>query len=88
MARVIECARTVPGVDRLVLATDSQRIADAVSEWQVETVMTLSTHESGTDRVAEVSRMPEYAGYDVVVNLQGDEPFMPPKNLLSNRISL
>ena len=77
VARVIERAREVPGVDRLVLATDSRTIADAVAEWQVETILTAAHHESGTDRVAEVAGLPEFARYDVVVNLQGDEPFMP-----------
>jgi 3-deoxy-manno-octulosonate cytidylyltransferase (CMP-KDO synthetase) len=67
----------VPGVDRMVLATDSMAIADAVGPWGVEVVMTSDAHESGTDRVAEVSAKSEFAQYDVVVNLQGDEPFMP-----------
>ena len=79
MARVIERAREVPGVDRIVLATDAQVIADAVADWQVETILTASHHESGTDRVAEIAALPGYASYDVVVNLQGDEPFMPPE---------
>lgn len=79
VARVIERAREVAGVDRLVLATDSQSIADAVADWRVETIMTSAFHESGTDRVAEVARQPGFANYDVVVNLQGDEPFMPPE---------
>jgi len=38
--------------------------------------MTSDLHPSGTDRVAEVARLPQYAGYDIVVNVQGDEPFM------------
>ncbi len=67
----------VPGVDRVVLATDSQEIAAAVEGTGVDVVMTDASHESGTDRVAEVARLPEYASYDIVVNLQGDEPFMP-----------
>jgi 3-deoxy-manno-octulosonate cytidylyltransferase (CMP-KDO synthetase) len=62
-----------------VVATDSRRIVDALAPWDVETVVTGSEHESGTDRVAEVARRQEFAGYDVVVNLQGDEPFMPPE---------
>ena len=76
VARVIERAREVPGVDRLVLATDSEQI-EALAPWRVETVMTASFHESGTDRVAEVAALPGFTSYDVVVNLQGDEPFMP-----------
>ena len=77
VARVIERAREVPGVDRLVLATDSPAIADALTEWRVETILTATFHESGTDRVAEVAALPGFASYDIVVNLQGDEPFMP-----------
>ncbi len=77
MARVIERARTIRGVDRLVLATDSEEIAEAVHPWGVEVVMTSPDHESGTDRVAEVARQAVYSAYDIVVNLQGDEPFMP-----------
>ncbi len=77
VARVIERAREVPGVDRLILATDSELIADAVSGWHVETVLTSIDHESGTDRVAEIAARPGFASYDIVVNLQGDEPFMP-----------
>jgi 3-deoxy-manno-octulosonate cytidylyltransferase (CMP-KDO synthetase) len=79
VARVIERAREVPGIDRLVLATDSERIADAVADWHVETILTAGDHESGTDRVAEIAALPGFANYDVVVNLQGDEPFMPPE---------
>jgi 3-deoxy-manno-octulosonate cytidylyltransferase (CMP-KDO synthetase) len=78
VARVIERAREVPGVDRLVLATDSSDIAAALAEWNVEIVMTSASHESGTDRVAEVASLPAFTGYETVVNLQGDEPFMPP----------
>jgi 3-deoxy-manno-octulosonate cytidylyltransferase (CMP-KDO synthetase) len=79
VARVVERARTVAGIDRLVVATDAREIAEALAPWQVEVVMTSPVHESGTDRVAEVARMPAFAQYDIVVNLQGDEPFMPPE---------
>lgn len=77
IARVVERAREVPGVDRLVVATDSEEIRTALAPWSVEVVMTPSTLESGTDRVAAVARLPEGAAYDVVVNFQGDEPFLP-----------
>src|SRR5690606_23334153 len=77
VARVYERACAVPGVDRVVVATESDAVAEALRPWQAEVVLTASTHESGTDRVAEVARRPEFAGYDVIVNLQGDEPFMP-----------
>lgn len=77
MARVVERAREVPGVDHLVVATDSREIADALAPWGVMVVMTDPAHESGTDRVAEVARRPEYRDCNIVVNLQGDEPLMP-----------
>lgn len=77
VARVAERARRVPGVDRLVVATDAEEIAAVLAGRGVEVLMTGGGHESGTDRVAEVAARPDMAGYDVVVNLQGDEPFMP-----------
>ncbi len=77
VARVVERARQVPGVDRVVVATDSGRVADAVLPTGVDVVLTSPDHQSGTDRVAEVARRPECAGYDVIVNFQGDEPFLP-----------
>lgn len=77
MARVVERARAVPGIDHLVVATDSLEVAAALVPWGVTIVMTEPSHESGTDRVAEVARRPEYAHCEIVVNLQGDEPFMP-----------
>jgi 3-deoxy-manno-octulosonate cytidylyltransferase (CMP-KDO synthetase) len=75
--RVAQRALQVPGADRVVVATDSQAIAQAVEGLSVQVVLTRSDLESGTDRVAAVAARAEFAGYDVVVNLQGDEPFMP-----------
>lgn len=77
VARVVERARLVPGIDHLAVATDSAEIRDALGGWTVEVVMTDPGHESGTDRVAEVARLPRFQGCDIVVNLQGDEPFIP-----------
>jgi len=67
-------AQQVGGVSRVVVATDDARIADAVSSFGGEVVMTASDHATGTDRVAEVARSLDE---DVVVNLQGDEPVFP-----------
>jgi 3-deoxy-manno-octulosonate cytidylyltransferase (CMP-KDO synthetase) len=61
----------------VVVATDSPAIAEAVADLDVEVVITRSDLESGTDRVAAVASRAEFAEYNVVVNLQGDEPFMP-----------
>ena len=76
ITRVIERVLEHRLVDRLVLATDSARVADAVKTSEVQVVMTDPSHSSGTDRVAEVAGMREFSEFDVVVNIQGDEPFL------------
>lgn len=60
----------------VVVATDSARVAEAARAFGARCVMTREDHPSGTDRVAEVARLPEFAGYETVVNVQGDEPFV------------
>ena len=75
--RVVQRALLVPGADRLVVATDSGDVALAVADLDVEVVLTRSDLESGTDRVAAVASRAEFSDYDVVVNVQGDEPFLP-----------
>jgi 3-deoxy-manno-octulosonate cytidylyltransferase (CMP-KDO synthetase) len=72
LQHVWERARAARGIDRLLVATDDERIASAARGFGAEVAMTSPDCTSGTDRVAEVSRrMPEF---DVVLNLQGDEP--------------
>ena len=61
----------------LVVATDSHMIAEVVERAGVRAVLTHDGHLTGTDRVAEVAGRPEFAEFDVVANVQGDEPFMP-----------
>jgi 3-deoxy-manno-octulosonate cytidylyltransferase (CMP-KDO synthetase) len=61
---------------RCVIATDSPEIIEAARAAGAEAVLTSDRHPSGTDRVAEVAARAEYSGYDVIVNVQGDEPFL------------
>jgi len=61
-------------VDRILVATDDLRIQDAVTAFGGECVLTSPDHQSGTDRVAEAVAGLEV---DLVVNVQGDEPFLP-----------
>lgn len=68
--------RSFPGLDTVVVATDSPEVADVCRDAGAEAVLTAASHGSGTERVAEVMGMPEYAHYGVVVNVQGDEPFV------------
>jgi 3-deoxy-manno-octulosonate cytidylyltransferase (CMP-KDO synthetase) len=63
--------------DRVVVATDAEEVARVVRGAGAEVAFTRPEHESGTDRVAEVASAPGFGGYDVIVNVQGDEPFLP-----------
>lgn len=63
----------------VLVATDDQRIADAVSAFGGEVVMTLASHPSGTDRLQEVVTKKGFADNHIVVNVQGDEPLIPPE---------
>ncbi len=69
---VIEAARRAKSLERIIVATDDARIADAVARFGGEFMMTRTEHTTGTDRVAEVAARLE--GARVLVNLQGDEP--------------
>jgi len=80
--RVYETAAAV--FDNVWVATDDQRIYDAVSAFGGNAVMTSEEHPSGTDRCSEaVKKVSESTGetFDVVVNIQGDEPFIKPSQL-------
>jgi len=61
----------------VIIATDDQRIEEAAKSFGANVCMTGAQHESGTDRLAEVADINEWADQQVVVNLQGDEPLMP-----------
>ena len=75
---VWEAACSAKRLDRVVVATDDERIADCVRKAGGEARMTSAEARSGTDRVAEVARsLPA----DAYVNLQGDEPLMPGQNV-------
>jgi 3-deoxy-manno-octulosonate cytidylyltransferase (CMP-KDO synthetase) len=74
---VCERARA-SGAEQVVVATDDTRIQAAAAQAGVECVMTSRTHLSGTDRIAEVTAKLQWAPEDIIVNLQGDEPLMPP----------
>ena len=58
------------------MATDDQRIYDAVKNFGGNVVMTSKEHENGTSRIIEVINNPEYSDFDFVINIQGDEPLI------------
>ena len=70
VTRVVQRVREYGLVDTLVVATDASMVARVVERAGVATVLTNPAHGTGTDRVAEVAARPEYAGYDIVVNIQ------------------
>jgi 3-deoxy-manno-octulosonate cytidylyltransferase (CMP-KDO synthetase) len=76
VVRVLERVRALGLADRIVVATEAEAVREVVLAAGGEAVLTSPDHPSGTDRVAEVAARPGMDGYDVVVNVQGDEPFM------------
>jgi len=76
IVRVLERVTALRVADRIVVATDSEDIAQRVREAGGESVMTSAAHPSGTDRVAEVVRLAGYRDFDAILNVQGDEPFV------------
>jgi 3-deoxy-manno-octulosonate cytidylyltransferase (CMP-KDO synthetase) len=68
--------RSFEGLDAVVVATDSEEIETVCRKLGADVVITAEGHASGTERVAEVAGMPDFEGFDIVVNIQGDEPFV------------
>lgn len=66
-------------IDEVIVATDDDRIFDHVKDFGGNVIMTDPNHQSGTDRCAEVARQIE--GYELIINIQGDEPFIDPAQI-------
>ena len=75
---VFEQTSKAKSVSEVIVATDDSRILDTVNNFGGNAIMTSANHESGTDRVAEVIRN---KNCEIVVNVQGDEPLIPPVNI-------
>jgi 3-deoxy-manno-octulosonate cytidylyltransferase (CMP-KDO synthetase) len=73
---VYQRAKKAKFVDDVIVATDDERIKNAVEKFNGKAVMTSKEHRSGTDRVAEVARS---INADIIVNVQGDEPLISPE---------
>ncbi|WP_080238857.1 3-deoxy-manno-octulosonate cytidylyltransferase [Spirosoma rigui] len=78
--RVVEQAQQARSISRVVVATDDERIRTHVAGFGGEVVMTSEHHQSGTDRCQEVVEQLGVAA-DYVVNIQGDEPFIQPRQI-------
>ena len=76
IVRVAERIQAHGIADRLVVATDAEEIASVVGGAGFEAILTGGGHRSGTERVAEVCSRAEFAGYEDILNVQGDAPFL------------
>ena len=72
---------TAAGAREVLVATDDERVASAARGFGAEVIMTARTHLSGTDRIAEVARSRHWGADEIVVNVQGDEPLIPPATI-------
>ena len=73
---------TLRALEHVWVATDDDRIAEAVEYFGGRAIYTLTTHTSGTDRCAEAARkLEDHVDFDVVINVQGDEPFVRPEQI-------
>lgn len=79
MLQWVHEAALASGAAEVIIATDDDRILEAAGGWGARVQMTSLTHVSGTDRIAEVALEAGWGEDDIVVNLQGDEPMMPPE---------
>ncbi len=77
--RVYEQAQQSVRLDGVVIATDDERILSHVRSFGGRAVLTSNKHQSGTDRCAEVAET--FPDFDVFINIQGDEPFIDPKQI-------
>ncbi len=79
--RVYEQASKASRISKVIVATDDKRIYDHVRSFGGNVTMTSSSHESGTDRIAEVMETEMFNGWNVAINIQGDEPFIDPSQI-------
>ena len=79
IARVYERCCKAKTLDQVIVATDDRRIYDHVASFGGKVMMTSESHRSGTDRCAEVAA--EHQEVEIVVNIQGDEPFIDPNQI-------
>lgn len=69
------------GADKVIVATDNDLVADTVEAFGGEVCRTRADHQSGTERLAEVVEKYQFSADQIIVNVQGDEPFIPADNI-------
>jgi len=76
MPMVVRTAKAVQDIDDVVIATDSQEVIEVSSKYKIKAIMTSSEHKSGTDRIYEAAQKLGLKQDEVIINVQGDEPFI------------
>jgi 3-deoxy-manno-octulosonate cytidylyltransferase (CMP-KDO synthetase) len=77
---VVEKAQ-LSGASKVIVATDNDEVEQVVINFGGEVCKTRSDHQSGTERLAEVMEKYQFGDDEIIVNVQGDEPFIPPENI-------
>lgn len=77
---VVEKAQA-SGASQVIVATDNEDVAAVIQSIGVDVCITRSDHQSGTERLAEVVEQYQFDSEQIIVNVQGDEPFIPPENI-------
>jgi len=77
---VVEKAK-LSGASKVIVATDNDDVEQVVKSFGGEVCKTRSDHQSGTERLAEVMATYQFGDNEIIVNVQGDEPFIPPENI-------
>ncbi len=81
LAWVVDAARACTQLDHVVVAADSEEIAELCRRIEVDVVLTSPTLPSGTDRMHAIAALADYDDFDVYLNIQGDEPFLRPEHI-------
>jgi len=76
MPMVIRTAKAVMNIDKVVIATDSQKVIDIAKEHNIMAILTSNAHQSGTDRIYEAAQSLKLDDDEIIINVQGDEPFI------------
>ncbi len=77
---VVEKAK-LSGASKVIVATDNDQVAEVVTTFGAEVCKTRADHQSGTERLAEVMDIYQFTDEQIIVNVQGDEPFIPFENI-------
>jgi len=85
---VIKTALVAKKIDEVVIATDSQKVIDIAKKYNIKAIMTNKNHKSGSDRIKEASDILGLSDDELIINLQGDEPFIESEVLQSVKNNL